>query len=58
MTPTPEELAQAKLVRDMRPFMITYIAKKEGYESIVTCAATMHRPNKLARDGWTVFRVQ
>jgi hypothetical protein len=58
MTPTESELADAKLFRDMRPFMITYIAKKDGHDTIVSCAATMHRPNKLARDGWTVFRVQ
>lgn len=54
---TPDETRQAHVMRTSFPYRIVYVARKQGEETIVSAVTSMRIPNRLAREGWTVFRV-
>ncbi len=54
---TPDEIAQARICRETFPYRIVYVARKDGEETVVAAVLDRRIPNKLARQGWTVFTV-
>jgi hypothetical protein len=56
-TLTAAEYAQVQMFRMSFPYRIVYVARKEGEESFVSAATSMRIPNKMAREGWSVFTI-
>ena len=53
---TPEQAREVDAMRASFPFRIVYYAIR-GEEFRVDAVVTMHRPKRLAREGWSVYRV-
>jgi len=55
---TETEIAKGQLVASIKPYLMTFIAKKEGEVTRYYQKPTMHVPNRLTRGGWSVWRVK
>ena len=60
-----EQIQQMRFFKDYFPYRIVFGALrntkgalKEGHEFVCGAVVTNHKPNKLAREGWTVFKLE
>lgn len=51
---TPEQTAEMQRIKSYFPYRIVYGAVKDG-EWQCGAVTTKREPNRLAREGWTVF---
>lgn len=55
---TEDQLIKLAYLQTHFPFRIIYGAISRDGEFEASAVTTMHRPNKLAREGWKVFTVK